>query len=89
MAMAYCITAVAIVLVAIYVRVNEDRTQDQLQQQHEILGRLIKLMDQQDAINAANRQFADSAMGLFKAQAKVIDDNTVKIEALAKSDLSL
>ena len=85
----YLLLALAIVVITVFVCELENRMMKNFKQQHEIIGRLIKMIEQQDAINSANRQFADAAMSLFKAQAEVIDDNTVKIETLAKSDLSL
>ena len=79
----YLLLALAIVVITVFVCELENRMMKNFKQQHDIIGRLIKMIEQQDAINSANRQFADSAMSLFKAQAEVIDDNTVKIETLA------
>ena len=84
----YLLLALAIVVITVFVCELENRMMKNFKQQHDIIGRLITMMEQQDAINTANRQFAESAMDLLNAQAEVIDNNAVNIETLAKSDLS-
>ena len=88
MVIGYAVLATALVLAVIYFNIAENALRDQLKDQHEFIGRLIKIADQQTEINAAQRGFNVSSMDLLKTQAKAIDNNTVSIETLARSDLS-
>lgn len=85
----YVVVSVALVLIVIYFTMELDALKDHLKDQHELIGLLIKIADQQTDINAAQRGFNTSSMDLHKAQAEAIGTNTVSIETLAKSDLSL
>lgn len=85
----YVVLSVALTLTVIYFSMEVDALKDRLRDQHELIGRIIKIADQQTDINAAQRGFNISSMDLLKAQAEAIDTNTVRIETLAKSDLSL
>ena len=79
---------IAVILLSTYVYTVEKKLDVQTKQQTELCTKLLGLLEKQTTVNDAQRNFNDSMVDLIKAHAEAIDDNTVKIETLAKSDLS-
>jgi hypothetical protein len=79
---------IAVILLSTYVYTVEKKLDVQTKQQTELCTKLLGLLEKQTTVNDAQRNFNDSMVDLIKAHAEAIDDNSVNIETLAKSDLS-